>query len=225
MQRHEAGFGAEAEHRQRKRDGRPARLQPRRAHGVERELPAAALQHPEAQQDGHRAHVGDQQVDESGAADLGDAVLGRHQEVGRDRHRFPRDHEPVGIVRQQHETHARQKQVVLQTQQARRRTLAAAEIAGGEHGDSRATRAEQQQERARERVQSQVKRQIGQTERQREPLFVRTEETRRRNHRQCQSEHGAQRKQRAPGKAHARGTHQTGAADAQPPREQGETGG
>ena len=42
----------------------------RRAHRVEGVVAAAALQHAEAQQDGDRADVRDQQVQEAGAADL-----------------------------------------------------------------------------------------------------------------------------------------------------------
>ena len=43
MQRHQPGLGAEAEQREQERDRRPRGRQMRRAHGVERELPAAAL--------------------------------------------------------------------------------------------------------------------------------------------------------------------------------------
>ena len=97
----------------------------RGAHRVERELPAAALQDAEAQQDRDRAEVRDQQVEEAGAADLRDAVLRRDQEIRRQRHRFPGDHERVGVVGQQHEAHAGEEQVVLQAEQAGRRAFAA----------------------------------------------------------------------------------------------------
>jgi hypothetical protein len=51
----------------------------RRAHRIERELPAAALQDAEAQQDGDRADVGHDQIQEARLADLGDAMLGHDQ--------------------------------------------------------------------------------------------------------------------------------------------------
>ena len=53
-----------------------ARAELRGAHRVERVVAAAALQHAEAQQDRDRADVRDQQVQEAGAADLRDAVVG-----------------------------------------------------------------------------------------------------------------------------------------------------
>ena len=77
-----------------KGDRRPGGLELRAAHGIEGELPAAALHDAEAQQDGNRADVRDEQVEKAGAADFGDAVLRGDQEVGRQRHRLPRHHEP-----------------------------------------------------------------------------------------------------------------------------------
>ena len=68
------------------------------SHGVKREVPAATLQHPEAQKNGDCADVRYQQVEKSGTADLWKPVLSRDQEVGRDCHRLPRHHERVGII-------------------------------------------------------------------------------------------------------------------------------
>ena len=73
---------------------------------------------PKRQQDGDGADMSDQQIQKSGAADLGDAMLRGHQEVGRQRHRLPRHHESIGIVREQYEAHAGEEQVVLQAQQS-----------------------------------------------------------------------------------------------------------
>ena len=111
-----------------------------RAHGVEREQPGAALQDAEAQQDGDRADVRHQQVEEAGAADLGDAVLRRDQEVGRQGHRLPGDHERVGVVGQQHESHAGEEQVVLEPQHARCGAFALAEVARPRTATRRRTR-------------------------------------------------------------------------------------
>jgi hypothetical protein len=132
VQRQEPGLGPEAEQRQAEGPGRPRRRQVCGAHRIEGELPCAALQHAEAEQDRHGAHVRDQQVQESGAADLRDAVLGGDEEVRRQRHGFPGHHESVRVVGQQHEAHAGEEQVVLQAEDARRRPLALAEIPGGE---------------------------------------------------------------------------------------------
>ena len=118
---------------------RPRAGQHDRAHRAERVVAAAALQHAEAEQDRDRADVRDQQVEESRAADLRNAVIGRHQEERRERHRLPRDHEDVGVVGDQHQRHRGEKDVVLQAQQSRRGAFARAEVAGGEDRDPGAT--------------------------------------------------------------------------------------
>ena len=110
VHRHDAGLGAEAEQREQESGRCPTRRQLRRAHRVERELPAAALQHAEREQDADRAEVRDQQIEEARLPDFGDAMLGRDEEVRRQRHRLPRDHERVGVVGEQHGAHRREKQ-------------------------------------------------------------------------------------------------------------------
>ena len=72
------------------------------------------------------------QVMKAGAVDFGATVLSGHQEVGGQRHGFPRDHEGVGVIRQQHESHAGEEEVVLQAQKPRRGSLATSKVAGGE---------------------------------------------------------------------------------------------
>jgi hypothetical protein len=130
VQRHQPGLGAEAEHRQAEGEARARCGQLGRAHRVEGELPAAALQHAEAEQDRDRPDVREQQVEETGGADLGDAVLGRDEEIRGQRHRFPADHERVGVVGEQHQRHAGEEDVVLQAQQPGRGAFAG-------HGNSR----------------------------------------------------------------------------------------
>ena len=124
VQRQQPRLGAEADERQEERDARPRGPTSARARiAVERVVAAAALQHAEAEQDRDRADVRDQQVQEAGAADLGDPVLGRHEEVRRQRHRLPRDHEHVRVVGDQHQRHRRQERVVLEADEPRRRCL------------------------------------------------------------------------------------------------------
>ncbi len=110
VQRQQAGLGAEAEQRQEEGDAGPRAGQHHRAHRAEGVVAAAALQHAEAQQDGDGADVRDQQVEEAGAPDLGDAVVGGDQEVRRQRHRLPGHHEHVGVVGDQHQRHRGEEQ-------------------------------------------------------------------------------------------------------------------
>ena len=170
MQRHQAGLGAEAQQREQERGAGPEGREPGAAHRVERELPASALQHAEAEQDADRADVRHQEVEEASAADFRNAVLRRHQEVGAERHRLPRDHEEVRIVGEHHHGHAGKKDVVLQAQQPGRGAFAGAEVAGGKDRDARPGDAEQQQKEAGQRIQAQVEGQIGQAERQHHDL-------------------------------------------------------
>ena len=97
------------------------RAQVRPAQRVEGVVAAAAVQHAEAEQDGERADVRDQQIDEARLAVLLVVVLGGDQEIRRERHRLPRDHEEVGVVGDQHERHAREEHVILQVQERERR--------------------------------------------------------------------------------------------------------
>ena len=57
-----------------------------------------------------RADVRDQQVEEAGAGGSRECVVGGDQEVRRQRHGFPRHHEHVGVVGQQHQRHAGEEQ-------------------------------------------------------------------------------------------------------------------
>ena len=70
MQRQQSGLGAEAEEREQKGDRSPRTRKNDRAHRAEAVVAAAALKHAEAEQDRDGADVRDQQVQETGAADL-----------------------------------------------------------------------------------------------------------------------------------------------------------
>lgn len=96
--------------------------------------------------------------------------LGGHKKIGRQRHGFPRDHERVGIIREQHEAHAAQEQVVVQAQEPRRGAFALTEVAAREGRDARGCNAEQQQENAGQPVAPQMHRQIGQADAEHELL-------------------------------------------------------
>ena len=140
------------------------------AHAGEGVVAAAALQHAETQQDPDRADVRDQEIQEAGTANLRDAMVGRHQEVRRKRHRLPCDHEHVRVVGDEHQRHRGEEGVVLQAEQSRCGTLACAEVARGEDRDAAAGRAEEKQEERRQRVQPDMEGQVGQAERQDERL-------------------------------------------------------
>ena len=82
MQGQNAGLGAKAEQTQEERrrcpEGRQRRLG-LHAHIGKGVVAGIGLQHAETQQDGNRANMRDQDVEESGAADFRDAMIGRHQ--------------------------------------------------------------------------------------------------------------------------------------------------
>src|SRR5690349_20669416 len=103
----------------------------------------------------------DQEVDVARAPIVRLVMLERHEEVGRQRHRFPRDHEEIGVVRDEYERHAREIRVRVESTHST--LMRAAEVAGGEERYAKRNAAEQQQEEAGERVDTHVKWEIGQS--------------------------------------------------------------
>jgi len=134
VQRHQAGLGAEPEQRQQERHRGPERRVLLRPHVGEGVVAGVGLQYAEAQQDADGPDVRDQQVEVAGPADLGQPVVGDDQEERGQGHRLPHHHERIGVVGQHHHRHAGQEHVVLETQQAGRRALALAEVAGRKRG-------------------------------------------------------------------------------------------
>src|ERR1035437_8470299 len=118
MQRYQSCLRAEAQQREDECGARPEMRERCVAHGIEGELPTAALQHAETEQDADRAYMGHQEIQESGAANLGNAVLRGDEEVGAERHRLPRDHEEVRVVGEDDHGHAGEEDVILQSHQA-----------------------------------------------------------------------------------------------------------
>jgi hypothetical protein len=114
--------------------------------------------------------VGNEQIKKPGAANLWNAVLGGDQEVRAEGHRLPRHHEEVGVVGEDDQDHAGQKDVVLQAEQARRRAFSGSEIARGEDGDARPDRADEQDEKPGERIEPQMKRQLWKPQREHQHL-------------------------------------------------------
>jgi hypothetical protein len=108
--------------------------------------------------------VRDQQIEEARAANLRYPVVRSHEEERGQRHRFPRDHEHVGVIGDQYQRHRRQEDVVFKAEQAGRGAGPGAEIADREHRYRRAHDAQEQQEEGGQGVESQVERQIGETE-------------------------------------------------------------
>ena len=144
-------------------------------HAREGVVAGARLQHAEAEQDRDRTDVRDEQVQVTRAPNFRVAVIARHEEEGRQRHRLPSHHEGVGVVGQQHERHAGEKHVVVERLQPGRRALAPADVAGGEDGNAGAHAAQQQQEECGKRVEPKMERQVGQPERE-NPGFRRLHE-------------------------------------------------
>ncbi len=218
VQWQEPGLGAESEQREQEGGGCPGSRQRARAHGVEREQPGAALQDAEAQQDGDGTDVCHEQVQESRAANLRDAVLGGHQEIGRQGHRLPRDHEGVGVVGDQHESHAGEKEVVLESQHPRRGSLALAEIASREQRHAGRRAAEECQEHARKIVQPDVHGQVRQADVQGGVLH-RFGEAQGSHDRETDTNDRAERKQHSADQRDAVGPQQSGSAHHCPARE------
>ena len=189
-----------------------------RAHVGEGVVAGVGLQHAEAHQDADRADVRHQQVEIAGAPDLGDAVVGRDQEERRQRHRLPHHHEGVGIVGQHHADHAGEEDVVLQAQQARRRALALAEVAGGEGRDAGRGGADHHQEEGRQAVQPQVEGQRRQADRQHGHLGA-AEHRAQRHAEQQHADRAAGRKQDAGDEAEAAQREHPGQAHQQPGRD------
>ena len=160
----EDGLGTEAEQREQKGAGGGARTQVHRTHRRETPVSALGMQQTEAQQDRKRAAMRHQQVQKTRAADLREAVLGRHQEVGGQRHRLPGHHEGIGIGRQQHDSHAGEKDMELQAQQTRRGPVALTEVTAGEDRDAGRGHAEQHQKGTGERIEPETTGRTGQTE-------------------------------------------------------------
>ena len=172
MQRQDAGLGAEAEEREQERHRTPERRELLRAHVGEGVVAGVGLQHAEAEQDADGADVRDEQVEVAGTPDLRDAVVCGDQEERRQRHRLPHHHERVGVVGQHDQNHAGEKHVVLEAQQSRRRSLALAEVAGGEGRYARRDTADDHQEKGGQTVEPEMKRQIRQADRQARPPRV-----------------------------------------------------
>ena len=160
-------LGAEAEEREQERQRRPLRLKVRGAQRIERVVAAPAVQHAEAQEDRERPDVRDQQVEKTRGAHRRLLVVGHDEEVRRQRHRLPGQHEQIRVVCEQHEGHAREKHVVLAGDERQTSRGLRAEIACRVDGDPGRDRAEQQQKEAGERIGPKVERQIGQPERKR----------------------------------------------------------
>src|SRR5258708_19282959 len=129
MQRDQAWLGTEANQRETEGSRRPMGTQMRRAHGIEREMPAAALKNAEAQQDGDGTQMGNQQIEKAGLSNFQNSMLRGDQKVGRQGHGLPRQHECVRVIGEQNEAHAGKKQAALQTKKSRPRSLTLPQVA------------------------------------------------------------------------------------------------
>src|SRR4029453_1971724 len=166
VQREEPGFCAEAAEREKERDAGPAAGKDHRAHRTEGVVAAAALQNAKAKQDRDRADVSDQQVEKTGASNLGNPVVGRNEKERRKRHRFPGDHEEVRIVGDQHHRNRGEEDVVLKAKEPWGVAGAGAKITRRIKRDRGTRGTEQQQEERRQRVDADVKGKFGESERQ-----------------------------------------------------------
>ena len=125
-----------------------------------------SLHHAEAEQDRDRADMRNQQIEITRLADLGNIVIGGDQKIGRQRHRFPRHHEHIGIIRQQHQRHADEEQVIFEAHQTERVSRHGLEITRAIQGNTEGCAAQQDQEERRQRIETEMERQIGQAQRQ-----------------------------------------------------------
>ncbi len=170
VQRHHAGLHAEAEEGEREGDRGPGGGEFRRAHGAEGEPAAEAGEHAETQQDRQPADVRHQQVQKRRAPVGGVLVLIRHQEIARDRHQLPRDHEHEGVVREQDQQHAEDEQAGEQAERRKRlavfRVGVFAQVAGGEQADGEHQQADHGEEESGKRVEPQMPFEPRQAERQ-----------------------------------------------------------
>jgi hypothetical protein len=106
----------------------------------------------------------DQQIEVAGALYLDDPVVGGDEKERGQRHRLPHDHEGVGVVGQDDEHHAGEKDVVFEGEQAGWRALPLAEVAGGERRDARRDAADDDQKERRKAIETKMERQAGQTD-------------------------------------------------------------
>ena len=215
VQRQHARLGAEAEQGQAEGGAGPPAGMGLGAHAGEGVVAAAPLEHAEGQQDADGADMGYQQVEVAGAADLREAVIRGDQEERGQGHGFPGHHEEIGVVGHHDKGHAGEEQVVLQALQARRRTLARAEITCGVDGNAGAGAAQQHQEQGRQAVQAQMEGQVGQAQGQHHHLG-RGAQGDEPHARQQQRHQGAQGEQQAADVGQVARGSQPGGADGQP---------
>ena len=168
--------------------------------------------------------MGDQKVKEPGPADLRYAVLAGNEKVRGEGHGLPRDHKRVGIVSEEHEAHAREEHVVLEAEQPGGSALTAAEIPGREQRDPDRSCAEHREEDARQRVAAQMKWEVGEPERQDQPLG-RRRESGRANRGDSQADNCSEREQSPARKPDAPRSHETRDADQHPGAQKGEARG
>ena len=200
----------------------PVGAQMRGTHGVEGEMPAAALKDAETQQDGDRAEMRHHQIEKAGLADLRQSMLGGDQKIRGQRHGLPREHEGVRVIGDQDIAHAGEKQVVLQTNEPGRRALAPPEIPCRKNRNAARRGAEQHQEYAREPISTQVGRQIRQADGQNQ-LFGGMTERRGGHQRQCGADQRPQGEQSPRDECNAPRAQQSGDAHHAPCRQKQRT--
>jgi hypothetical protein len=105
--------------------------------------------------------------------------------------------------------------VVLEAQESRRRSLAAAKVSGGEDRDAGGRSSEQDEKETRQCVAPHVKREVGQSNRERR-VFRRRRKCHASHHRQRRATQGSQWKQRPPDKTDAHRAQETREPDKNP---------
>ena len=194
VQRQQPGLGPETEQREQESHRRPDPVMVEIAHGIEGVIPGATGHDAEGEQDGECADVGDQQVEIAGAADFTVLVFRGDQQEGGKRHGFPGDHEGVAVIGQQDKDHAGEKDMVEQALPPRQRPFAVAEVTGCVDRDAGTGDPQQAEKESRQRIQTQVERQIREAERQNRGLRRRTD-AQQRQQGQRQSACGADREE------------------------------
>jgi hypothetical protein len=147
----EAGFGPESPQRAKKNEARPKSPGGIAAHRGEVEDRPSVGEDAEGDQKKQGAHLGHDQVDQGGPADVFAVVFAQDEGVGSEGHELPGRHERERIVGQQDHGERREEKVVGKTEDAGGCALTRAEIAAGENRDREDRHTEQRKEHASER--------------------------------------------------------------------------
>jgi len=167
VQRHDPGFRSGADQREDKRQHSHQRGGMRRAHLRECIKAVRPGQQAEAEQQRERAEARHNQVDVAGAHIVGHAMVRHHQRPRGERHEFPGDEEGEGVVGEHHERHAGEEGGI-ERQHALRLVFVLA-ITQREQAGGRSAEIDHDEEKGRQRIETEMRPEPRHAERQRQP--------------------------------------------------------